>query len=194
LDTSPIAEDRMMYEFEIIAQCREPEQTTPVRLAPARVRHVEGTHIEVDWLGQSAKALVAIAHMYKPAIGDCVLCISQGGACYIIGVLQASGKITLVAPGDVDIHAPRGSIGLSAKTGIHIKTADLSLSAGTLTVSARSVIERFTDATRWITNALQVRAGRIRTVVMQDYRVKADRIVQRADHDVKIDGEQIHLG
>jgi hypothetical protein len=56
------------------------------------------------------------------------------------------------------------------------------------------VFERFTEATRWVEEAFQLRAGRLRTRVDGDYDLAADRIRATAEHDVKIDGSKIHLG
>jgi hypothetical protein len=61
-------------------------------------------------------------------------------------------------------------------------------------VAARSVLERFQNATRWVKEAFQVRAGRMRTQVSGDWRLKADTITERSEGDVKIDGRKIHLG
>ena len=171
-----------------------PASQQNVQLAPAEVLQVEGSHMELDLQGTRVWALNALAYPYRPVIGDSVLCIRQLGACYVIGLLRGTGKISITAPADVDICAPRGAINLTARAGVHVKSAEISLTADRLVVAARSVMETFTEATRWIKDAFQLRAGRMRTIVQEDYRVKADRIIERAEGDVKIDGTKIHLG
>jgi uncharacterized protein YjbI with pentapeptide repeats len=112
----------------------------------------------------------------------------------VIGVLQGSGKTVFTVPGNFEIMAPRGTISLTAAKAVHLKSADVKITAKKLELVAQSIFERFTDATRWVKQAFQIRAGRVNAVVRSDYRVKAERIIERAEGDVKIDGRKIHLG
>lgn len=137
---------------------------------------------------------MALAAPYRPEIDDVVLAISQDGACYVIGVIKGKGRTTMTVLGDLDICAPRGRIELSAANGVRLKSAEVTIVADRLEVLARSVFERFGEVTRWVKGAFQLRAGRVRTRVEEEYDVGADRILQRARHDVKIDGQKIHLG
>jgi Protein of unknown function (DUF3540) len=123
-----------------------------------------------------------------------VLAVGQSGAWYVIGVLQGSGKTVFTVPGNFEIMAPRGTISLTAAKAVHLKSADVKITAKKLELVAQSIFERFTDATRWVKQAFQIRAGRVNAVVRSDYRVKAERIIERAEGDVKIDGRKIHLG
>lgn len=163
-------------------------------LGPARVRCVAGNRVQLEFPDESPWALLALAYPYQPVAGDIVLAAGQGENWYVIGILQGSGKTTLMVPADLELLAPRGRINLLAGKGVQIKSPEVEITAGKLELAARRVMEHFTEATRWVRDTWQVRAGRMRIQVEDDYRLKAGRINERADKDVKIDGEKIHLG
>jgi hypothetical protein len=173
------------------------DSTSAPMLCRARVLQAECGRLLIqpdDDPGKQVWAESAVAHCYEPVPGDLVLAIGQRGCHYVVGVIQGTGNWRITAPGNVEIRAPRGRIGLVARHGVHLEGDELSLTAGRLTVVANTLIERLAEATRWVRGACQVRAGRMRLAVEDDYRLKAGRIHQRADHDVKIDGSKIHLG
>lgn len=163
-------------------------------LGPARVHQVAGSRIQLEFPDELPWAMLALAYPYQPAIGDIVLAAGQGQNWYVIGVLQGTGKTTLLVPGDFEVLAPKGRINLIAGKGFQVKSPEVKITAGKLELIAKSISERFLDATRWVKNAWQIRAGRVRTQVEGDYRLKAKRINERAEEDVKIDGNKIHLG
>ena len=163
-------------------------------LGPARVAAVAGSRVKLEIFDERVWAVMALAAPYRPEIDDVVLAISQADACYVIGVIKGKGKTTLTVPGDLDICAPRGRIELSAANGVRLKSAEVSIVADRLEVLARSAFERFGEVTRWVKGAFQLRAGRVRTHIETEYDICAERILQRARKDVKIDGQKIHLG
>lgn len=163
-------------------------------LGPARVRKVAGNRIQLEFPDELPWAMLALAFPYQPAVGDIVLAAGQGQNWYVIGVLQGTGKTSLMVPGDFEVLAPRGRIRLIAGKGVQVKSTEVRITADKLEMVARRVIEQFTDAVCWIRDAWQIRAGRVRTQVEEDYQVKAKRINERAEEDVKIDGNKIHLG
>jgi hypothetical protein len=163
-------------------------------LGPARVLAAAGNRAKLELPDEHAWAIVAVGMMYQPAVDDVVLAIGNGGAWYVIGVIQGKGQTTLTVPGDLAIRAPRGRIELSAATGVAMKSAEVSITAGKIELLARSVFERFQEATRWVAETFQLRAGRFRTRVEGDYDLGANRIQERAEGAVMIDGSKIHLG
>jgi Protein of unknown function (DUF3540) len=163
-------------------------------LGPARVLTAAGNRAKIELPDEHAWAIVALAVPYQPAVDDEVLAVGRNGEWYVIGVIRGRGKTTLTVPGDLDICAPQGAIELTAAKGVTIKSSEVTVAAGRLQLLARSVFERFTDATRWVKEAFQLRAGRVRTRVDGDYDLGADRILERAEGAVKIDGSKIHLG
>ena len=163
-------------------------------LGPAGVIEVAGDRVLLELRDGRAWALVALAYPYQTMPGDLVLAISQGEACYVIGVLQGTGRTTITVTADLEISTPRGSIQLSSAKGIRLCSSAIKITSITLELVARTLSERFENARRWVKEAFQLRAGRLRTLVDSDYRVKAGRILERAQDDVKIDGRKIYLG
>ena len=164
-------------------------------LGPARVRSVAAGRVQIAVLDEAPVwATLAIAGTYQPVPDDEVLAIANAGAWYVIGVIRGRGKSVLTVPGDLEITAPRGKIELSAARGVRVKSAEVSIVADRLEFAARSILERFVDATRWVQEAFHLRAGRVREHVEEDHDLIAGRISACAQGDVKIDGHKIKLG
>jgi hypothetical protein len=168
--------------------------SSSVHLGPARVLETRDNRVLLATEEAKAWALVALAYPYQMAVNDIVLAIGQDNAWYVIGVLRGTGRTTMTVPADLEISAPRGCIELKAAQGIHLYSPGVKIVAGLLELVSHRVFERFGNATRWVKDAFQLRAGRVRTVVEADYRVKAGRILQHAQDAVKIDGRKIDLG
>ncbi|HZN62478.1 MAG TPA: DUF3540 domain-containing protein [Planctomycetota bacterium] len=164
------------------------------QVGTATILAVDGSRVSLSIDGAEAEATMALAYPYRPAPGDTVLALGQESQWYVIGVLRGSGVTTFVAPGDMELRAPNGSIGLTAADGVRIEAPRVSLKADRLELAARSVFERFVQAYRRIAGVFQLRAGRVRTVVGEAYDLRAGRITERADADVRIDGDKIYLG
>lgn len=168
------------------------EQTT--YLGPARVLRVLGHRAQLELPDELVWATVALAYPYQPAPDDSVLAVGQAGTWYVIGVLRGTGTTTLTVPGDLALRAPRGAIELTAAKGVRIKSPVVEVLANKLEILARDVLERFESATRWVKEEFQLRTGQLRTRVESTYDLRAERILERAEGDVKIDGRQIDLG
>jgi hypothetical protein len=163
-------------------------------LGPARVKQVAGALVALEFPDQVVWARTALAAPYEVAVGDVVLAVGQEEAWYVIGLLQGAGVTTLSVPGDLRIRAPHGTIELNAAKGIRLKSPSVQILTAKLAIVAKAVFERFASATRWIKGIFQLRAGRMRTRVKDAYDLAAGRILERADNEVIIDGEKIHLG
>jgi hypothetical protein len=168
------------------------EQQTTLRTA--RVLRAERDRVQLEFAGELVWATMALAFCYQAVSGDTVLAIGQDGAWYVIGLLQGAGKTSLTVPGDLCIRAPAGAIELSAARGVQIKSPSVQVIAGKLELLAQALFERFEHATRRVVGTLQTSSGRVRTRVAETYDLKAARILERADGDVKIDGRAIKLG
>jgi len=163
-------------------------------LGPARVREVAGNRLQLEFPDELPWATLALGYPYHPVIGDLVLALGQGSNWFVIGVIQGAGKTKFIVPGDFEILAPRGRISLTAGKAFQVKSPDVKITAGKLEFIAKRIFEHFTDATRWVKDTWQIRAGRLRSDVEDDYQLKANRIIERAKADVRIDGDKIHLG
>jgi hypothetical protein len=163
-------------------------------LGPARVLRAAGNRVQIELPDEIAWASVAVACPYQAAVGDSVLAIGQRGSWYVIGVLEGTGKTIIKVPGDLAILAPAGKIEIKSGREVRIKSPAVRIVAGKLEAMARSIFERFAQATRWVKETFQLRSGRYRARVEGTYDVQADRIVERAEDDVIIDGREIKLG
>ena len=167
---------------------------TMAQIGTATILAVDGSRVSLSIDGAETPATMALAFPYRPVAGDTVLALGQESKWYVIGVLQGRGVSSFIAPGDLELRAPNGSIGLTAADGVRIEAPQVALKADRLELAARTVFERFVQAYRRVAEAFHLRAGRVRTTVTGAWDVKAGRIAERADADVRIDGEQIYLG
>ena len=94
-------------------------------------------------------------------------------------------------PGDP---APAGAIELDIGPRGEDQEPYRAIAAGKLEVLAQSAFERFAHATRWVKETFRSAQDACGRGSMGAYDVKAGRILERADGDVKIDGSKIHLG
>src|SRR5205809_287780 len=130
------------------------EQST--YLGPAMVLTAASGRVKLELPDAHEWALCALAFPYRPATGDVVLAVGRAGAWYVIGVLAGRGATTLTVPGDLTIAAPRGRVVVQARDGIDLKGEAVRVTAGRLELFARSLVERFTDATRWVQDVFQL--------------------------------------
>src|SRR5262245_13199909 len=163
-------------------------------LGPARVLQVADNQLLLELSDARAWGQTALAYPYQPEPGDTVLAVGHEDQWYVIGVLEGKGVTTFTAPGDLRLLAPRGKIELMSADGVNICSTAVQVVADRVEITARVVLEKFVSACRWVTGLFQVRAGQLLANVNETYRLKAERIVERASEDVHIDGRKIHLG
>ncbi len=162
------------------------------RLGPGTVLEVEGNRVRLRRDSETFWAQLALSAPCRLEPGDRVLAIGEDEV-YVIGILQGHGRIRLTSPGDLELSAG-GKVVISGERGLELAAPEFALRADRVEIAARSVFERCVNAYRWIKETIHVRAGRARTVVEGPCTVRAERIVETAAKDVKIDGAQIHLG
>lgn len=150
-------------------------------LRPARVESVAGDGAILEG---GARARIARSCTCRPEPGDLVLAAGEEEA-WIVAVLEGRGRTVLEAHGDLELRAG-GRIELTAR--------EISLQADRVETVARAAFEKFVRAYRWVRDAFQIRAGRVRVLADEQYSVQAGRIVENAEQEVRIDGERIHLG
>lgn len=168
--------------------------TPSTYLGPARVVAVEDGRVRLGFPDQEVEALVALAFTYTPVAGDIVLAAGQDENWYVIGVLHGTGPTTLVAPADLKLMAPNGKIQLTASEGVEITAPAVRTIARRVEVIAQTALEKFTEASRWVTGLLHTFAGESQTVVEETHRVKAKRIFGQAEENVHFNGDKIFLG
>jgi len=136
-------------------------------------------------------------------------------------VQQEKGKTTLTIPeGDLELKA--ANIRLNGTTAVELNSPQFKLKAakgdivitdgqykgvrfgatisqtkliiGKLNTSVGRLIEKAKNVYRTVENLNQLKAARMRTLVDGSYHLKSKRIVEKAEKDVRIDGEKINLG
>jgi hypothetical protein len=148
-------------------------------------------------------ARLALAVPYSPAEGDEVLVIrSDLDDTYVIGVLRGSGTTTLRVPGDLVIDAPNGSVRIMAGKSIALaatRAVEISGRRGTfrferMSVIAASLVERVGNLFTWATGLIQSRSRRLRTLARESWLARAGRVHVKAEENVHVNGQTIHLG
>ncbi len=168
------------------------DETT--RLGPAHVTGAEGGRVRALFEGGEIEAVNALAFPWTPRAGDVVLVISQEDAHFIIGVLHTQGDFTFNFPAGVTFRAPRGAMNFHSGESVDLHAPEVRVTAGNLTFLAGKLTEKVTSAFRWVKDLVQLKAGRSRTVIEGTSHERAQRRVIRADKDVRVNGERIHLG
>jgi hypothetical protein len=134
-----------------------------------------------------------------------------------------SGKTILTVPeGDLDLRSEKGSICLEAAKNIKLNSPQFTLETtkgefniadasyqglrlgasiaqskvfiGKLNTTVGRLIEKAKNVYRQVDNLNQLKAGRMRTLIKGSYHLKGESINQKADKDVRIDGNKINLG
>jgi Protein of unknown function (DUF3540) len=160
----------------------------------AGVVEIADDRVLLTFLDRQIWAVMALAYPYQPKEGDLVLTIGQEDDWYVIGVLKGRGESVFKAPGDLKFLAPNGKIELLAGKQVKIRGSAVQVAADRIELLAHTIHERFLNAYRWVQGVFALRVGHAQIHVQETYRVKAGRIVERAEGDVHIDGRKIHLG
>jgi hypothetical protein len=143
---------------------------------------------------------------------------------YVLAVLARAQRsaASLVLPGDVSLHTDDGalrveaaSVDVKAERSLTMQAPDIAMTGargalkfqrvdaavGTLSTVAQQVtstvgrlIQRARDSVRWIENADETRAGRVRMQVEERMHVSARHATILAEGQVKIDADKIDLG
>ncbi len=164
-------------------------------LGPAEVTDVEPTAVTVELPGSGPmRAELAFALPYAPVLGDLLLVIARGDACYAIGVLRGSGKTSLRLQGDVDLAAEGGKLRLSGEHGIELRGPELDLYAGKLRMVADAALQTFSSVCQRVKSLLHVHAGETHTLVDGGSFAQSKSAAILTEENVTINGKEIHLG
>jgi len=161
-------------------------------LGPATVTEIAGDRVRVERAdGSAAWAQLALAQPYEPEPGDVVLAIGADEV-YVIGVLTGRGRTVLRAPGRLELRAE--SVAIVGERELELSAPQVTVRGDRVETFARDVFERVVNAYRFVKEALQLNAGRVREQVDGHATRHAERVVMTADKDVRLDGEKIRLG
>lgn len=131
---------------------------------------------------------------YSAEVGDLLLVIGSAAGWYAIGVVEGRGTTRLLVPGDLEVAAPQGDIRFAAGRAVMVHGAAFEVACRRVSITAETLMERCREAGRWVAGLFEVRAKQTTTTVQDVHMVRAGNIVEIADRQMKLDGEQIHLG
>jgi hypothetical protein len=164
-------------------------------LGPAEVVAVEPTSVTLELPGAGqVRAELAFALPYAPVVGDLLLVIARGEACYAIGVLRGAGKTSLSLQGDVDLSAVGGKLRLSGDQGIELHGQEVDVYAGKLRMVAGAVHQTFSSVCQRVKSLLHVHAGETHTLVDGGSFAQSKSAAILTEENVTINGKEIHIG
>ncbi|MBC2714112.1 MAG: DUF3540 domain-containing protein [Desulfobacteraceae bacterium] len=137
---------------------------------------------QVELTGRSGVGLSVVGQMFEKLKSDLSL---------------KPGKIDITSQ-ELRVSARRTSVFLEeARNNIKAvvsRIESVKLVAGKLETTASSIIEKAINTYRTTENLNQVKAGRMRMLIHKTFHLKSKSSIIKAEDDVKIKGEKIHLG
>jgi hypothetical protein len=133
--------------------------------------------------------------------GKTILCVPEGD----LDLRSEQGSIRLQAAKNIELNSPQFTL-QSAKAELNMAETQyqgLRLSAsiahsklflGKLNTTVGRLIEKAKNVYRQVDNLNQLKAGRMRSLVKGSYHLKSESINQKAEKEVRIDGDKINLG
>jgi hypothetical protein len=161
-------------------------------VGPATVISADGDHLRLRRGERVLRARLALAYSYAPEPGDVVLTIGDDEL-FVIGVLAGRGKTRIHVPGDLEISAG-GAVDIVAGREIRLRGPKVTTVADQIHRFATTAFDHLTDWFVRLKDTLDLRAGRTTARIEGSHTLWAERIVERAEKQVKIDGSSIHLG
>jgi len=153
----------------------------------------------VDLPGQQTHARIAIPPPHALACGDWVVVVGRESQWYAVGIVAtqhreaADRTLTFLATQDtVAFHAPHGCITLAAKE-MSLSGQAVAIVSKTLRMTATSCLVHCVTVNQWVAALVSQTVGRLYQGVTGDYHHHSQSIVERAEGQVTIKGNRIHL-
>ena len=153
----------------------------------------------VDLPGQQTHARIAIPPPHALACGDWVVVVGRESQWYAVGIVaiehrEAADKtLTFLATQDtVAFHAPHGCITLAARQ-MSLSGQAVAIVSKTLRMTATSCLLQCLTVNQWVAGLVSQTVGRLYQGVTGDYHHHSQSIVERAEGQVTIKGNRIHL-
>ena len=153
----------------------------------------------VDLPGQQTHARIAIPPPHALACGDWVVVVGRESQWYAVGIVAtqhreaADRTLTFLATQDtVAFHAPHGCITLAAKE-MSLSGQTVAIVSKTLRMTATSCLLQCLTVNQWVAGLVSQTVGRLYQGVTGDYHHHSQSIVERAEGQVTIKGDRIHL-
>jgi hypothetical protein len=153
----------------------------------------------VDLPGRQTHARIAIPPPHALACGDWVVVVGRESQWYAVGIVAtqhreaADRTLTFLATQDtVAFHAPHGCITLAAKE-MSLSGQTVAIVSKTLRMTATSCLLQCLTVNQWVAGLVSQTVGRLYQGVTGDYHHHSQSIVERAEGQVTIKGDRIHL-
>ena len=153
----------------------------------------------VDLPGRQTHARIAIPPPHALACGDWVVVVGRESQWYAVGIVAtqhreaADRTLTFLATQDtVAFHAPHGCITLAAKE-MSLSGQAVAIVSKTLRMTATSCLLQCLTVNQWVAGLVSQTVGRLYQGVTGDYHHHSQSIVERAEGQVTIKGNRIHL-
>ena len=153
----------------------------------------------VDLPGRQTHARIAIPPPHALACGDWVVVVGRESQWYAVGIVAtqhreaADRTLTFLATQDtVAFHAPHGCITLAAKE-MSLSGQTVAIVSKTLRMTATSCLLQCLTVNQWVAGLVSQTVGRLYQGVTGDYHHHSQSIVERAEGQVTIKGNRIHL-
>ncbi len=170
------------------------EMGSQVALRAGTVEKVAGSKTLIDLGSERVWADAAMAVEYQAEPGDQLLVIGSENDWFVIGVLHGRGKVRINGFSGVDIGSAVGEVRLSSGKEISISAPAISMLARgfrgvfeTMTNTAKTLVQK-------VSGSQHISAGQSNTVVKGVSSLNAERVLEKAEKEVRIDGSSIHLG
>jgi hypothetical protein len=153
----------------------------------------------VDLPGRQTHARIAIPPPHALACGDWVVVVGRESQWYAVGIVAtqhreaADRTLTFLATQDtVAFHAPHGCITLAARQ-MSLSGQAVAIVSKTLRMTATSCLLHCVTVNQWVAGLVSQTVGRLYQGVTGDYHHHSQSIVERAEGQVTIKGDRIHL-
>ena len=164
----------------------------------AQVLVCKGRQALINLHGRQEWARIAIPPPVAVAAGDFVIVAGRGSQWWAVGTLGDPWEAAddscpaFDSEADIVIHAPRGRILLAAGR-IWLGGETVSILAQALRATATSCVLQCQTVNQWIAGLVTLTVGRLYQGITGDYDHHSRSIVARAEGQVTIKGERIHL-
>lgn len=104
-------------------------------------------------------------------------------------------SVVYVPEGDLEVRADAGAVKISARDGVEVTTEGaVRFVAGVLETRAGRILESARNVYREVEELAQSRAGRMRLIAKETFHLLGRTTLLKAEEDVKVKGNKIHLG
>jgi len=134
--------------------------------------------------------------------GELVVLRDRRGAVVVVFDAEKGSAEVFAPSGDLTLAAPAGKVVLRAGTAVEvhagerteIRSSEVVVAAGKLELRAQRILERAEEVYRDVEGLLQVKVGRLRSMITDTFHLRAKRTRIVSEEDTSVDGKRVLLG